>query len=135
MARNSQIIGLVSEIEEFTSGVVKKITLDVTANLEETTPVDTGWARANWVPSVGTAYDENLESQSGANRADFVNGAESRKQKGRAEVAAYSLEMGPCFISNNVPYIGKLNEGTSKQAPRAFVQAGIEKAVKQDIRG
>jgi len=33
------------------------------------------------------------------------------------------------FISNNVEYIGLLNDGSSKQAKPLFVQRGIQSAV------
>ena len=38
------------------------------------------------------------------------------------------------FVSNNVKYITRLNDGYSRQAPAGFVQSAIRKAVTQDIR-
>ncbi len=112
------IDGLVDVVED----VVQRLTLDITANLIETTPVDTGWARANWVPSIGAPY--TLE-----NPDNVVSGATSVQQQGILEVATYNLEQGNVHISNNVHYIEKLNDGHSNQAPRGFIQNAIEKAV------
>ena len=33
------------------------------------------------------------------------------------------------FVSNGVPYIGKLDQGSSQQAPAGFVRAAVVKAV------
>ena len=111
-------------LREVTSEAVKKIVLDVTSNLIETTPVDTGWARNNWVPSI----KEPIERAVGT-REEPVSG---QQQVGIAEVATtYKLEDGPVYISNNVPYIGNLNDGSSKQAPTDFVFIAILRALRQ----
>ena len=113
-------------LTELAERVVSKVSLDITANLVEATPVDTGWARANWVPSIGSPFKEITGND------DNVSDVE--QQKGVTEVATnYSLERGPVFISNNVPYITHLNDGSSTQAPAGFVQVAIHKAVTQDI--
>ena len=106
--------------------VIKKLVLDIVANLQAQpqqggTPVDTGWARANWIPKIGSprtspaGSPENLPSDSATGVAEVVLG--------------YKVIRGPVFISNNVPYIVRLNEGHSGQAPRGFVQNAIAKAV------
>jgi len=129
-----QVRAIVRGLTQLTERAIKKITLDVTANLIGTTPVDTGWARANWVPSIGLPVEEDLSQASPTEQSASAAGA--RQQGALAGVAAsYKLRMGSVFISNNVPYIVRLNEGSSSQAPAAFVQAAINKAVTQDIRG
>jgi formaldehyde-activating enzyme involved in methanogenesis len=37
-------------------------------------------------------------------------------------------------VSNNVPYINRLNEGHSAQAPAGFVQQAVAKAVADTTR-
>ena len=54
---------------------------------------------------------------------------------GITALASYRLEGGNIFISNNVPYILALNDGTSRQSPAGFVQNAIQKAVRVDIQG
>ena len=56
----TQIRAIVRGLERVTERVIIKITTDVTANLIETTPVDLGWARANWVPSLGAPVVKEL---------------------------------------------------------------------------
>ncbi len=125
----SQIRVIVSGGNQVTESVVKKLMLDVVANLsaapqEGGTPVDTGWARANWLPSVGAS----ISSPAGS-REDNVEGAVAAKKIGLTSVLGYRLGMGNVYVTNNVPYILKLNDGHSGQAASGFVQAAIIKAV------
>jgi hypothetical protein len=124
-----QIRIIVGELNQFTERQVKKLTLDVTANLTETTPRDVGWAANNWIPSVGTPVQQDLSGM----RPDeaSVSSVRQKQQSAVASIAAsYRLSMGTVFVTNNVPYIGRLNDGSSKQAPKGFVQADIDAAVR-----
>lgn len=123
-------------LKKLTEKLIKKITLDVTANLiappsQGGTPIDTGWARVNWVPSMTKPFKGTAGTGRDARQGD-VNPAD--QQRGQAEILLYTLSKGNTFVTNNVPYIQKLNAGSSKQAPRAFVQQAIAKALTQDIR-
>ena len=119
---------IIRGLDRVAGRVIKKIVLDATANLIESTPVNTGWARANWVPSIGVPF----EGTAGAD--DDISSHD--QQDGIAKVVTgYSLGDGPVFITNNVPYIGALNDGSSSQAPSGFVQIAIKKAVTEDILG
>lgn len=128
-ARRIRVV--VDSLEQFIEGIIKKLTLDIVANLVKApsqggTPVDTGWARANWVPQIGSPAG----GLSGTRDA-VSPGAQTA---GVATVAtSYRLSGGAVHISNNVPYIVKLNEGSSKQAPKGFVQDAIAKAVRVDL--
>ena len=126
-----QIKAIVDRLEEITERTVVKITHDIVANLIEATPVDLGWARANWVPAVGVANDDEVPSRP---VDGDVGSARSKQQAGLSRVAGYSISQGMVFVSNNVPYISVLNNGSSTQAPKGFVQEAIRKAVLFDIR-
>lgn len=103
--------------------IVKRLTLDVTSNLIVDTPVDTGWARANWVPSIGNSVNVPAGTRESVTVGD--------QQAGIATVAVtYTLSQGRVFITNNVPYIETLNEGSSRQAPAMFVQRAIQRGVR-----
>jgi hypothetical protein len=129
-----QIRAVVRALEGVAERVVAKIVLDVTANLIETTPVDTGWARANWVPAIGAAYAADLRGVSPTIGA--ISGADVLQVAGQTAVATgYRIGQGSVFVSNNVPYITRLNDGSSSQAPAGFVQRAIAKAVTRDIVG
>jgi hypothetical protein len=119
---------VIAGLGKFVEKTVKKITLDATANLIEDTPRDLGWARVNWIPSLGSpSLSGNV-----SNPSEGEVGAARRKQdQGIARVVTgFRLGSGKVYISNNVPYIMRLNEGSSTQAPAGFVQASIARAVR-----
>lgn len=98
-----------------------RLAVNAHAELVERTPRDTGWAKANWIPSltapaVGVAGDPK-----------GISTAES--EAGLAAILAFKLEDGAIFVSNNVPYIQRLDAGSSTQAPAGFVRQAIDKAL------
>lgn len=109
---------MTTDLKEITEDMAKAINrakielaLRIHSNLIMTTPVDTGFARSNWVISVGTPIQE----LPGNNQIVL--------QEKSMEVTD------PIYISNNTPYIGYLNEGSSRQAPAGFVNVAIHKAI------
>jgi hypothetical protein len=130
----SQTRIVVNDLTAFTERAIKRLALEVHAGLvaapsEGGTPVDTGWARANWIPSIGVPATEPDGEVPMRGESTIAGG---QAQSGLARVAAtYRLRQGPIFISNNVPYIGRLNDGHSRQAPSGFVQRAILKAVRK----
>lgn len=120
---------VVESLEGFTEKLIKRLALNVTANLIEDTPVDTGWARANWVPQIGSPRSETVGT-----RAAAENGQVSTGPQAQGQVDILSYKLGPTIhISNNVPYIKRLNAGSSTQAPAAFVQSAILRAVNRTV--
>lgn len=129
MTRNIRVV--INSLDKYINLVLRALVLDITANLQRApseggTPVDTGWARANWIPQIGQP------AAGTAGSPENVSAAAS--ESGKAAVAAgYSYLNGPAHITNNVPYIVRLNEGSSKQAPSGFVQRAIIKAITVDL--
>jgi len=126
MAQNNhQIRVVIDGLVNTSETVVKKLTLDVTANLIETNPVDTGWSKANWVPSIGVPLINASISSTGN-----ISTAVATQSQGIANIATqYTLDQGDVFMTNNVPYVPNLNDGHSNQAPAGFIQRAILKAV------
>lgn len=88
--------------------VVRATALIAHGDLIEQTPVDTGRAKANWFLDIDRVDVKIVEPE-----FDNVGEAASRSQK-------YTLDS-TIFISNNLPYIRRLNEGHSQQAPAGYV--------------
>lgn len=105
-----------------------RLTTNITAELIEVTPRDTGWAASNWIPSLNTPFTEN--SQITNPTQGQVSTARIEQQAGLAQVLAYRLPLGNLFIVNNVPYILPLNNGSSQQAPAMFIQQGIARGIR-----
>lgn len=92
----------------------KALILEINRELRKATPVDTGNARASWVPAVGSPF-----------RGDVAAGS---VDQGVGAILSFKLGDGVLYVSNNVPYIRRLNDGHSKQAPALFVEAAIDRA-------
>lgn len=89
--------------------------------LDMTTPVDTGLAVSNWIFSTRERDDvvgdkENVESSAGTDSVIDV-------------IPDWDPFKGELFLINNVPYIRRLNEGYSPQAPPGFVEDAVATAV------
>lgn len=108
------------EIEPAVGGAVNTAAGLILATVIPATPVDTGRARGNWQVSIGVAIRSEIE------RLDKT-GAGTLNQ-GRSQISMRPPGQ-TIYISNNVPYIGRLNEGYSAQAPAAFVEMAVRTAV------
>lgn len=112
MARDPQAAAIGARLRAELAGAARALTLEVTANLIEACPVDTGNTRARFIPSIG-------EPGEGA----------SAQQAGMAAVATYKLGDGPLHITNNTPYLPFLLVGSSSQAAPGWDLAAIDQAV------
>ncbi len=105
---------IASDVESGAHDIAQKAAIAIDRELVLSTPVDTGRARSNWIASVDTPSDAEGAAESPAAaiaRAEAViKGAGPRQD---------------IWISNNLPYIARLNDGHSAQAPAGFVQSAI----------
>jgi len=109
-------------IEEEVNELKRKAALQILASVTLATPVDTGRARGNWTVSIGAPDSSASETKDRSGGATIAKGS---------TVASRALPNETIFITNNLPYIVSLNDGSSRQAPAKFVeravQAGIER--------
>lgn len=129
-----QIDFIVADLDKFTRGEVIALALNVNANLRSSpplgTPIDTGWASANWVMTVGEPFlDSKAAEIKDPTPAQVMSRAQTAERSVN-DVLAWRNQDGPIFSSNNVRYIIPLNNGHSSQSPRGWVQAAIEKAIR-----
>lgn len=128
MADSRQLQLVIQDLSEFTSSRSKGITVGVTEALFVVNPLDTGWSRSNWIPSVGQPARGPFGSYEQAKRGDVSTALGARDQGLRA-VQAAPLDR-KFFISNDVPYVPDLNDGSSPQAPSGYVQSTIDFVVR-----
>ena len=120
MASDPQAMAIRARLRAEINQAKKALVLAVDANLradpsEGGTPVDTGHARANNVPGVGTPT--GIEVMGNAAHAAGV-------------IAVMSSELeDDLYEANAVPYFPRLNLGSSTQAPAGFVEAAVDRAV------
>lgn len=97
--------------------VVRAVAMDLYTQLTTETPIDTGRAKGNW------SMSRNAPS-TGVN--DISSPAEANSEN-RTQAASIKIELGDVvWFSNNVSYIRRLNEGSSKQAPAGFVERAVK---------
>lgn len=100
--------------------VQKKLAFDIFSGVVAGTPVDTGRAMNNWNISVGTPDRSTTE--------DGGDDAGIRSAKNAEALAALGAlpKFTKVWISNSLPYIVSLNEGSSEQAPSGYVDRVVE---------
>ena len=80
-----------------------------------TSPVDSGLFKSNWQVGLKTKKEGTV-----SNQGDALG-------KGISVIKS-NKGLGSIWISNNLPYAERLNNGWSTQAPAGFVQAAIRVA-------
>jgi hypothetical protein len=104
--------------------IVRRASLAASAAVITATPVDTGRARSNWQVGLNEPIT-NVRETMGVSPQPAI-------EEARQRVRTYDGTLHRAiFLTNNLPYIQRLNEGYSAQAPAGFVQAAIKMAVKQ----
>ena len=121
--------------------VTRRIALQLFTGIVEKTPVDTGRARSNWGIGIGapapppsgaiTAEEEARIIRSGVNQPFSSITAEAIQEANAALLGVDGKQ--PVHITNNLPYIIRLNEGHSQQAPAGFVEATVSELNQQII--
>lgn len=110
-----------------------EIVINTVAELAKNTPVDVGTARSNWIVTLGRAALNTRAAfspfSSRHRGGDGGSIGETRNQAGVVWSASSAIGANKngqdIYISNNLPYIQRLNEGWSDQAPAGFIQAAV----------
>ena len=100
--------------------VARRVAFEVGNGVVLKTPVDTGRARANWIPCVGSIPKGivALTDKTGG-------GARSAMQSAVKEFGSGKI----IYFANNLPYIQRLEDGWSKQAPAGMVHLTLLEVV------
>lgn len=123
-------------IDDNVGKLVRKVALAVDASVVLATPVDTGRARSNWQVELNEAPTGEVETLAGV-RKGFSGSGSTVARASIEEAKRIINEARPTdtiHITNNLPYIARLNEGWSAQAPANFVEESVMVGVKQ-IKG
>jgi hypothetical protein len=121
-----------AELVQFVGRAVGQLQLVTLQTISSAMPVDTGFARAGTTPSVGSALTRELERPGDreAARAQARTRFEANLSRARQIAETYKVSLGPAFLSNNVGYVPRLNEGYSAQAGSKFIERAIEDAIR-----
>lgn len=124
---SAQSDALAAALTRRTEQTAIALVLEVEANIREAMPVDTGWARANVIASIG----DPVTAPAGARGKPHVanRSADDAQAAGDASVLGYKLEMGSLYVGIPVDYVRFLNNGSSTKAPAAFIESSVERAI------
>lgn len=98
--------------------IMQKIALQALRGVVFASPVDTGRFRGNWQVQQGGAATAVLE------RAD--PSGSTTMAAGEAVIARATIDA-PLWLTNNVPYAGRLEDGHSEQAPEGVLGITVER--------
>lgn len=97
---------------------IRKIAIDVFAEVIMMSPVDTGRFRGNWQVAIGSVPTGTLEIDDKTGTATLS----------RAQATAMGLEAGQSiFLVNNLPYAMALEYGLSQQAPGGMIRLTVQR--------
>jgi hypothetical protein len=126
LSQNMQ--SLILRLNSDTARVVRAVALAVDQAVVTATPVDTGRARSNWIASVGQPanqiifpYDPGFGGSTGASNS------QQAMDQARAVISS-APDNATIYISNNLPYIQRLNQGWSRQAPAGYIEKAVNAA-------
>lgn len=118
-------MGFASDVSKWTAKTeakietaVRKIAIDVFAEVIVMSPVDTGRFRGNWQVAIGSAPTGTVEIDDKAGTATLS----------AAQAKALSLKAGQTiFLVNNLPYAQALEYGLSQQAPGGMIRLTVQR--------
>lgn len=116
--------------------LTRKVALAADAAVVLGTPVDTGRARSNWQAELDKPAEGEVNPFS-PGEAGSTGGQNARSAIGAAAavVSKYNGDRNrEIHLTNNLPYIGRLNDGWSAQAPAGFVEEAVHAGAAQ-IKG
>lgn len=113
------------QIPERVSRFHRMVTLLLHSKIVEKTPVDTGRARVSWIATVARASESFSPPIKGSQSAQAAARSLAQAAAAMDGLPPYSQT----FIANNLPYIRRLEEGYSSQAPSGMVGLSIQEII------
>jgi len=141
---SSRLEKIGDEIEEGATRLTKEIVIGIVNRVAELTPVDTGQARSNWQVGLGapvSGFRKPFSPIPSRWRRPYpAGGSRSERRNLLGVTSAATGVMGrykagdSVYITNNLPYIGRLNQGYSRQSPAGFIRVGISAGLRLGIK-
>ncbi len=117
------------KVAEGADALTRKTALAVDQAVVTGTPVDQGRARSNWIVAINSTPSEIIDAYDpGKDGSTAASNAQAALDQAEAVVRNYQ-HGDEIHITNNLPYIARLNDGYSAQAPANFVEQAVQEAV------
>lgn len=111
--------------------LIRNTVVSIVQNLATSTPIDQGTAVSNWQVGVGSVPDDVrtafvIGSHGSTASENMLQVIDEARRKMKNYKYGTSLD-----IVNNVPYLARLNDGWSAQAPAGFVEEAFLRGIEQ----
>lgn len=118
------------DVQHRADELTRKVALAIDQAIVMGTPVDTGRARSNWIVQLDDAPDTVIPPYS-PGEAGSTSGANTQAalDQGQRTIQGYTTGR-VIHIVNNLPYIQRLNDGWSRQAPAHYVEKATLEAAR-----
>lgn len=116
---NNNIGEFILKFPDLPEKVIRGTITDLTSAIIKGTPVDTGRLRGNWMASI------NRASRKKTTKVD--KGGDTTIAKAIEVLNRFKLG-NVFYLSNNLPYVEKIEYGGSGQAPQGMVRINVNKA-------
>ena len=114
------------EVQLIAKQVACQVFTEVSEQVLMNTPVLTGKARGNWQPTVGEPSGAQLTRLAGVQQTgEEPTGSEKESIKGVCDQFMSDSGATMLYLSNNLPYIALLDQGSSAKAPAGIVHPAI----------
>jgi hypothetical protein len=105
--------------------IKKDVVVAIATDLYQVTPVDTSQALSNWQASPDSPAVAKIAPYV-AGKGGATQGASAALALADTKKAVAQAKPGKAlYLSNLLPYIRRLNDGSSSQAPAGFVQRAV----------
>lgn len=116
---------LADDVPTVASKAAVKVAETIVNDLAHVTPVDTSQAISNWQVKLESPADTPIGPHYPGEKGSTYSASASQTIED-AEVVLKNKKPGQSiYISNVLRYIGRLNEGSSAQAPAGFVERAV----------
>lgn len=123
-----KLADLSDEMSEKVERIHRAVALVIINDLIFNTPVDTGRARSNWQANMRKPKNNVIEAHAPGKKLGINETANTGKAISLANQEIGKHTRGEdIWITNNVKYIGFLNDGNSLQSPKMFVERAIKR--------
>jgi hypothetical protein len=118
---------LADNIDENSTKLQKRVALAVHQTIVLATPVDEGTARSNWQVGINGPVSGTREAYFPGKGLGISEGANADAAIREAQAVVLSVQnASSIYITNNLPYIERLNAGSSSQAPASFIEKAVQ---------
>lgn len=112
--------------EQTANKIAIKAATAILKHLVNVTPVDTSQALSNWQVGINAPVNSEIPPYVAGKRGSTQTASAAKALSVGISALADKKAGETIYISNNLPYIEKLNAGSSTQNPGGFVEAAAQ---------